>query len=74
MSRHAAWTMGFGGPWTTEKLSILEIYLNSYTTALKSQPFRLVYIDAFAGSASCDSWESTRSTTGSTPPSYRSPG
>ena len=42
--------MGFGGPWTTEKLSILESYLNSYTTALKSQPFRLVYIDAFAGS------------------------
>ena len=42
--------MSFGGPWTTEKLDILERYLNSYTTALMNQPFRLVYIDAFAGS------------------------
>ena len=42
--------MGFGGPWTKEKLDILEGYLDSYTTALKHQPFRLVYIDAFAGS------------------------
>ena len=64
---------GFGGPWTTDKLSILESYLNSYTTALKSQLFGLIYIDAFAGSASCDSWEPTRSTTGSTPPRYWSP-
>ena len=50
MSRRVEWMMGFGGPWTTEKLNILESYLDSYTTALKSQPFRLVYIDAFAGS------------------------
>ena len=42
--------MGFGGPWTKEKLDILEGYLDSYTTALKHQPFKLVYIDAFAGS------------------------
>ena len=42
--------MGFGGRWTTEKLDILESYLNSYTTALKNQLFRLIYIDAFAGS------------------------
>lgn len=42
--------MGFGGPWTKEKLDILEDYLDSYSTALKNQPFRLVYIDAFAGS------------------------
>ncbi|MXY45672.1 MAG: three-Cys-motif partner protein TcmP, partial [Chloroflexi bacterium] len=40
----------FGGPWTTEKLEILERYLDAYTTALKEQPFRLTYVDAFAGS------------------------
>jgi len=39
----------FGGPWTVEKLNILSGYLNFYTTALKNQPFQLVYIDAFAG-------------------------
>jgi len=32
-----------------EKLDILERYLNAYTTALKDKPFRLIYIDAFAG-------------------------
>lgn len=40
----------FGGDWTEDKLGILERYLDSYTTALKNQHFRLVYIDAFAGS------------------------
>lgn len=40
----------FGGPWTQEKLEILRSYLNAYTTALKNQPFNLMYIDAFAGS------------------------
>lgn len=39
----------FGGPWTVEKLNILSGYLNVYTTALKNQPFQLIYIDAFAG-------------------------
>ena len=44
----------FGGRWTIEKLNILEKYLNAYTTALKDKPtqhnpFKLVYIDAFAG-------------------------
>ena len=39
----------FGGPWTEEKLDILERYLDAYTTALKDQLFRLWYIDAFAG-------------------------
>lgn len=39
----------FGGPWTEEKLDILESYLDTYTTALKNQPFDLVYVDAFAG-------------------------
>jgi len=40
----------FGGTWTKEKLNILERYLDAYTTALKDQPFKLMYIDAFAGS------------------------
>ena len=39
----------FGGAWTTEKLEILKRYLDAYTTALKEQPFRLIYVDAFAG-------------------------
>ena len=44
----------FGGHWTLEKLDILESYLKAYTTALKNQPsktrpFKLMYIDAFAG-------------------------
>ena len=39
----------FGGPWTPEKLGILRRYLDSYTTALKNQPFHLIYVDAFAG-------------------------
>ena len=41
--------MQFGGPWTKEKLEILEAYLDAYTTAMKNQPFKLIYIDAFAG-------------------------
>ena len=40
----------FGGEWTAQKLEILKQYLDSYTTALKDQPFNLIYIDAFAGS------------------------
>ena len=39
----------FGGNWTRDKLRILENYLKAYTTALKKQPFRLWYVDAFAG-------------------------
>lgn len=39
----------YGGPWTIEKLDILERYLDAYTTALKDQPFKLMYLDAFAG-------------------------
>ncbi len=47
----------FGGPWTQEKLEILRRYLDTYTTVLKEQPsadtpFRLTYVDAFAGSGS----------------------
>ena len=39
----------YGGPWTIEKLNILEKYLGAYTTALKNTTFKLMYIDAFAG-------------------------
>lgn len=39
----------FGGNWTREKLDMLESYLNAYTTVLKKQYFRLIYIDGFAG-------------------------
>ena len=39
----------FGGQWTQDKLNILRRYLNEYTTVLKKQHFRLIYVDAFAG-------------------------
>ena len=39
----------FGGDWTDAKLKALAAYLKAYTTALKNTPFRLAYIDAFAG-------------------------
>ena len=39
----------FGGRWTEEKLAILELYLDAYTTALQRTPFDLWYIDGFAG-------------------------
>lgn len=42
-------TSFFGGSWTDKKLEILGRYLDAYTTALKSQPFHLTYVDAFAG-------------------------
>lgn len=39
----------FGGKHTSEKLEIVARYTKAYTTALKRQPFKLVYVDAFAG-------------------------
>jgi len=42
----------FGGDWTDAKLKALAAYLQAYTTALKHTPFRLAYIDAFAGAGS----------------------
>lgn len=39
----------FGGDWTNKKLKHVSEYLKAYTTSLKNQPFRLIYIDAFAG-------------------------
>lgn len=42
----------FGGPWTEIKLSTLRKYLQFYTTALKRERFRKIYIDGFAGTGS----------------------
>ncbi len=39
----------FGGDWTARKLHAVQRYLNAYTTALRRQPFTLLYVDAFAG-------------------------
>ena len=39
----------FGGIWTRKKLELLEKYMQFYTTALKNTPFKLHFIDAFAG-------------------------
>lgn len=43
----------FGGVWTILKLGVLQEYLNFFTTALKNQGFKLLYVDAFAGSGAC---------------------
>ncbi|MDE0093582.1 MAG: three-Cys-motif partner protein TcmP [Gammaproteobacteria bacterium] len=42
-------TQQFGGKWTKEKLAILDGYLNAYTSVFKNKKFKIVYIDAFAG-------------------------
>ena len=42
----------FGGAWTQQKLTILQAYLDKYTTALKNRPFTLIYVDGFAGAGS----------------------
>lgn len=39
----------FGGTWTERKLEVVRRYLELCATALKNQPFRRLYIDAFAG-------------------------
>lgn len=43
----------FGAKHTQVKLTALKKYLPAYTTALKDQPFKLSYIDAFAGTGTC---------------------
>jgi three-Cys-motif partner protein len=43
-------THSFGGDWTTDKLERLRKYLAAYMKVMKNQPFKLAYIDAFAGS------------------------
>lgn len=42
-------THRFGSHWTDAKLAALREYLTIYSKALEAQPFRKVYIDAFAG-------------------------
>ena len=42
-------THSFGGKWTQEKLEKVGNYLQTYSTALKNQSFRRIYVDAFAG-------------------------
>jgi len=39
----------FGGTWTAEKLDKVRAGLQTYVTALKNKNFRLLYVDAFAG-------------------------
>lgn len=39
----------FGSSHTLDKLKVLAEYLGAYTTALKKQNFKLIYVDAFAG-------------------------
>jgi three-Cys-motif partner protein len=55
----------FGGKWTIEKLNMLSDYLNAYTEALKNQPFKKIYIDAFAGTGEIITADGTESITGS---------
>jgi three-Cys-motif partner protein len=43
-----------GGPWTKTKLDRVSQYLTAWTTALKNQSFKKLYIDAFAGRGSCE--------------------
>lgn len=38
------------GPWAKQKLDALESYLVAYMNVMKNQRFRLVFVDAFAGS------------------------
>ena len=40
----------FGGNWTEKKLNCLKQYIMAYEKVMKNQPFKLLYIDAFAGS------------------------
>jgi three-Cys-motif partner protein len=44
----------FGGNWTLQKLDILKRYLGFYVQALKDTRYKLIYIDAFAGSGRCN--------------------
>jgi three-Cys-motif partner protein len=37
------------GPWAKEKLDALARYLDFYTKVLKNQPWRTIYVDAYAG-------------------------
>lgn len=37
------------GPWAKEKLDALALYLDFYSKVLKNQPWRTIYLDAYAG-------------------------
>lgn len=39
----------FGGDWSADKLERVRKYLGAYTTILSKYPYRIAYIDAFAG-------------------------
>lgn len=39
----------FGGNWSVDKLERVRKYLGAYTTILSKYPYRIAYIDAFAG-------------------------
>lgn len=39
----------FGGNWSADKLERVRKYLGAYTTILNKYPYRIAYIDAFAG-------------------------
>jgi len=45
-------SQSFGGSWTNIKLDVIQKYLHAYTNALRKQPFKLLYIDGFAGTGS----------------------
>ncbi len=49
----------FGSLHTDEKLGHLEEYLRTFTTALKKQPFKRVFFDAFAGTGDIKNTEDT---------------
>jgi three-Cys-motif partner protein len=55
------------GPWAKEKLEALERYLNYYTTVLKNQRWRTLYVDAFAGGGTAKVRQKARADTGQTP-------
>jgi three-Cys-motif partner protein len=42
----------FGGSWSLLKVEAVEKYLRAYVRVMRNQPFKLVYIDSFAGSGS----------------------
>lgn len=47
-------THKFGGAHTQIKLELVRLYIDFYTRVLKNQPFKLIYIDPFAGSGECE--------------------
>jgi len=52
--------------WTEEKLKIVFKFIDTYTTALKEQKWKLFYIDAFAGTGSRE-WDDDEGVTQSSP-------